>query len=115
MSRWRGHHDKIKPRDVFDEIVEIENAFGLVAAALADGEQAREASPRGAVLRVGENVGRAVGEHEPRPDDEFQRRDVAVALRVALADFRIQFLDCRVGTHHAGNAVAIRDADAGMA
>jgi hypothetical protein len=69
---------------VLDEVVEEQDALRLLATALADGEQARQASPGGAVLRIGEDVRRAVGEHEPRADNEFQRRDVAIAFRVPL-------------------------------
>jgi hypothetical protein len=53
---------------VLDEVVEIENAFSLLAAALSDGEQARQPPPSGAVLRIGENVWGAIREAEPRAD-----------------------------------------------
>ena len=73
---------------MLEQIVEKQNAFGLLAAALADCEQARQASPGVAVLRIGENVGRAVGEDEPRADDEFQRRkSMPLAFRSRMCSF----------------------------
>jgi hypothetical protein len=57
---------------VLQEIVAVENAFRLVAAAFADGEQPRQAAPGGAILRIGQDIGRAVGEAEPRADGELE-------------------------------------------
>ena len=48
------------------QIVEIENALALLGAQVAAREQAAEPAPGGAVARIGEDVGRAVGEHQPR-------------------------------------------------
>ena len=42
----------------------------LLGAAVADREQAVSRAPGGAVLRIGEDVGRAVGENEPRAGDD---------------------------------------------
>ena len=100
---------------MLEQVVEKQNAFGLLAAALADGEQSREAAPGGAVLRIGQNVGRAVGEDEPRADDELQLRMIGLALIIQLPDLRIELLGGRIGAHHARDAVAVRDADAGKA
>ena len=68
---------------MLEQIVEVQDAFGLLAAALADREQAREVPPGLAVLRIGENVGRAVGEHQPRADDELQGRLVGACVSFA--------------------------------
>jgi hypothetical protein len=87
------HHDEIEARDVLDEIINEQNAFGLVAAALAHCKQTRQAAPRGAVLRIGEDVGRAIGKYESRADDELQWRDVCIVFGIALADFLVEFLD----------------------
>src|SRR5947209_6403788 len=70
------HHDEIEAGDVLDEIIEEQNALSFFAATLADGEQAREASPCGPVLRVGENVRRAIREHEPSANNESHRRQI---------------------------------------
>ena len=80
---------------MLEQIVEKQNAFGLLAAALADGEQAREAAPCGAVLRIGEDVRRAVGEDEPRADGELQLRKLGAVLSFSLADVLIELLERR--------------------
>jgi hypothetical protein len=100
---------------VFEQVVEKQDAFGLVAAALADGQQSGEAAPCRAVLRIGQNVGRAVGKHEPRADDELQLRMIGLALIIQPPDFLVELRGGRPGTHHARNAVAVRDADTGEA
>src|SRR4029077_1981726 len=88
-----------------------QNALRLLAAALAGREQARQAPPRGAVLRIGEDVGRAVGKAEARADRELERRQLGLRPLVVL--MLVELLERAVGTHHAGHAVAVRDADAG--
>src|SRR4029077_8774004 len=50
--RAMRHHNEIEPRDVLDQIVEKQNALGLLSPAFADGEQTRQAAPRIAVLRI---------------------------------------------------------------
>ena len=103
----RRHHDQVEARDVLEQVVEVQDAFGLLAAALADREQAREMPPGLAVLRISQNVGRPVGEHQPRADDELQGRLAGAArMLVPLPELMIR-------AHHARDAVAVRDADAG--
>ena len=70
-------------------------------------EQAREPAPGGAVLRIGEDVRRAVGEDEPRADRDLQL-DPLVAVGVFLQGGGMR-------PHDAGNGVAIGDAEAGEA
>jgi hypothetical protein len=91
------HDDEIEPIDVLHEIVEEEEALAFVGAALADAEQTGEAAPGCTILRVGENVGRGVGEHEARADDEL------------YADL----LCLRVSSHHPGQGIAIGNAETG--
>ena len=98
---------------MLQQILEKQNALGLLAAALAHGEQVRQASPGGAVLRIGENVGRAVGKAEPRADDELEGRQLGIRHRVA--QMLVELFERAVGAHHAGNAVAVRDSHAGKA
>ena len=56
---------------MFKQIVDKENAFAFIGAAFADGKQTGQASPCWAILRIGQNVGRAVGEHEAGADSEL--------------------------------------------
>ena len=64
-------------------------------------EQAGEPAPAGAVARIGEDVGRAVGEDEPRARVIFQRQ-----ILLALGQMR---------AHHAGDRIAVAQAEAGKA
>src|SRR5262249_5660699 len=98
-----------------EQVLEKEDALGLLAAAFADGEQAGEAAPGIAVLRIGENVRRAVREAQPRADDEFQCRQRDALGLSLIADVIIPLLELAIGAHHAGDAVAISDADTGQA
>ncbi len=88
----------------------------FLAAALADGEQARQAPPGGAVLRIGENVRRAVGETKPRADDELQD-GMVVAFKQAFVMQTSSFdlFQRAVSAHHARDTIAIRNANAGQA
>ena len=51
---------------MLEQVIEIKDAFALLGAQVAAREQAAEPSPRRAVARIGEDVRRAVGKHEPR-------------------------------------------------
>ena len=82
-----------------DQIVEMENAFALLAAQVAEREQARQPAPAGAVARVGEDVGRAVGKHQPRARVIAQRQ-VLLAPRQMRA-------------HHAGHRIAVAQPEPG--
>jgi len=82
--------------DVRYEIVAIEQTLALVGAALAQREEPGKPSPGGAILRIGEDVGRAVGKHEPGAGSKFQAR----------------FLGLLMGAHHAGDRIAIGDTKA---
>ena len=65
-------------------------------------EQPAEPPVSGAVLRIDEDVGRAVDEGEPRPRDDAKRAErLAVLARVDM------------GAHHAGERIAVGDADPG--
>ncbi len=89
-------HNEIEPRDMRHEIVAMEQAPALFGAAFTEREKPREPSPGGAVLRIGEDVGRAVGEHEPGPGRKAKPR----------------ILRGLMGPHDAGDRVAVRDAEA---
>ena len=62
-------------------------------------EQAAEPSPAGAVARIGENVGRAVGKDQARTGMIGERQ-----LLLALD---------QMGAHHAGDRVAVAEPEAG--
>ena len=72
--------------------------FLLMAAPFAEGEQPAEAGPGGAVGGVDEEGGR-IGEGEPAAGDEAEA-GFAAALE---------------GAHHAGDGIAVGDADGGVA
>ena len=99
---------------MLDEIVEIEDALGLLATAFAHCEETRQPSPCGAVLRIGEDVRRAVGEDETCANGEPQRRQFDAFLSFAF-NMLVPFLKRAVGAHDARHAVAVRDADTGQA
>ena len=115
MDAPGGHDNEIEAFDIFKQVVDEENAFAFIGAAFADGQQARQPSPGLPVLRIGEDVGRAVGEYEPRADGEFQFRLVHSMLGIQFANFFIQLLRLHVRPHHAGNRIAVGDADPGQA
>ena len=85
---------------------QIENAFGLVAAAFADGEQPRQPSPGGAVLRIGEDVRRAVGENEPRAGRDLQLCSSCCRRHLPRGG--------GMRAHDAGDRIAIGNAEAGQ-
>ena len=77
------------------DVVEMERAFPLLGAALAEREQPAEPAVSGAVRWVGEQARRIV-EIEARADDEFDAADLARR---------------KMRAHHAGKRVAVGDGD----
>ena len=71
-------------------------------AQLADGQAAGKPAIGFAVLRIGQDVRRAVAEHQPRADQQAWAASA-------------QLLPGFIGAHHAGQGVAVGDADGGMA
>ena len=90
------HDDEVEPLRMGEEVVAADEALALLGAALAEGEEPGQPAPCGAAFGIGENVRRAVAEHEPGAGRERQAR----------------FLRRLVGAHHAGHRVAVGDADA---
>src|SRR5262249_31863524 len=84
---------KFEPEGGCRKIVEIKSAGAFFGSQIAESQQAREPSPTGAIARIGKDIGRAVGEHEPRTGMITQRQ--------------ILFALCQMCTHHAGNAIAV--------
>ena len=99
QPRRSAHHHQLKPENMRQQVVELQDALALLAAQVAEGEQAAEPAPAGAVAWKSEDVGRAVGEHQPRARVIFQRQ-----VLFALGQMR---------AHHAGDRIAVAKADAG--
>ena len=59
---------------MLEQVIAIKDAFAFLRAQVAAREQAAEPSPRRPVARIGENVRRIVGEHEPRTGVITQRQ-----------------------------------------
>ena len=68
-----------------EQILEMEGTVAFLGAAVADGEQAAKPPPAGALARIGEDVGRAVGEHEACAR-VITQLEAALALRHAPRD-----------------------------
>ena len=97
----RRQRDQHLPLGVGRHVVRVEHATSLGRAPLAEGEQAAEAAVGGAVTRIAEEREPA-GKVEPRAGEEPQARSL-----------RCHSLGCDVGTHRAGQRVAVGDADGG--
>src|SRR5579863_3684666 len=85
---------------VIKKIVEIEKAFALLGPEIAGRQQTREPPVTGAILRIGENIRRAVGKDEPRARRDAQGADVLFVLARK-----------NMGAHHTGERIAVGDAD----
>ncbi len=96
------HHDQLQTPDAIEEVRQGEVAATLLGALVAEREEAGQAAIGFAVLRIGQDVGRAVGEDEPRPDHDAE-------IRLG----RNPLLGEAIGPHDPGQRVAVRDADAG--
>jgi hypothetical protein len=90
-----GQHDQVQPRHMGQEIVAMENARAFFGAALAQREESGKPAPGGAIPRIGENVGGAVGKDEAGAGGKFHSR----------------VLGGLMGAHHAGDGIAISNAD----
>ena len=95
---------------MLDQVVEIENAFGLIATAFADGEEMSEAAPCRAVLRIRDDIRRAVGEDETRANKKLEWGQLDTMLE---GETLPHFLEIMMGAHDSRDAVAVCDADAG--
>ena len=107
IDRVGRQHNEVEAFDVLQQIVDVENALGFLAAAFPDGEQAGQPAPGAPVLRIGEDVRRAVGENQPRAGRDLQL-DPLVAVGVFLQGGGMR-------PHDAGNRIAVGNAEAGDA
>ncbi len=85
-----------------EQIVEMQRAVAFFGAEFSNREQAAEAAIGGAIGRIDEDVRRAVLEDKARADQKLR------ALR-----FLDEILERRIGADHAGERVAVGDADGG--
>ena len=109
--RSGGRTMRLRPLDVLEEIVAGRECIRpLSPRLLPTVSSRRQPSPGGAVLRIGEDVRRAVGEHEPRADRELQLRRFVPASSALVLVSRPY-----VRAHHAGDRIAVGDAEAGEA
>ena len=92
----RRQRDQHLPLGMGRHVVEMEHAAALGRAPLAEGEQAAETTVGGAVAGIAEER-ESAGEVEPRAGQEPQTGR----------------LRCNMGSHCAGEGVAISDADGG--
>ena len=83
-----------------EHIFEAQQAGALLRAQIAAREQPRQPPPGRAILRIGEHVGRAVAEHQPRAAEEAE----AFGLFAVLAQIDM-------GAHHARHRIAVGEAD----
>ena len=99
-SRRRLHRDDLQALAMLEQILEVQMALALGRAQIAFGQQPAQPPIGGAISGVGEHVGRAVDEAQPRAGDDAHRAAIgAVLARV------------NVRAHDAGERVAIGDAD----
>ena len=95
MRNIGRQRDEDEAFGVGGDVVEMERAFPLLGAALAEREQPAEPAVSGAVRRVGEEA-RRILQIETRPDHEFDAAD---------------FTRREMGAHHAGERVVVGDGD----
>ncbi len=68
---------------MLQQVIEIKDAVAFLGAQVAAREQAAKPSPAGTIARIGENVGRAVGEDEPRAGMIGERKFCSRLIRCA--------------------------------
>ena len=98
-AHWQNR--QTQPIGRIEKILPRNSAKSFLRFQIAAGEQAREPRIGGTVLRVGENVRRAVAENETHADGDAQNfgDDLILARE-------------QMGAHHAGERIAVGDADA---
>ena len=94
-----------------EQVRKVQDAVALDRTHIADRQQPRQPPPAIARRGIGDDVGRAIAEHQPRANNEpeIRRRQ---ALRGGLG-FKIAQRHMR--THHPRNGVAIRNANSAKA
>ena len=76
------HHDELQALVPILKIVEEQNARALLRAHVANRQQAAQAPPCGAVLRIREHVGRAIAEDEARARRHMQTQLVLARINM---------------------------------
>ncbi len=93
------HHDELETLDMLEEVIAIKDAIAFLRPQVAAREQPAEPPPGRTVARIGEDIGRAVGKDE--------------ACAGMIGERQLLFALDEMGTHHAGNGIAIAQPDAG--
>ena len=93
-----GHHDDLQPLALLQQVIQPEPAFALGRAQVSCGQDAAEPAISRAILRIGEQVRRAVVEGEPCAGNDPH----ALHRRRVLAREHMR-------AHDAGQRIAIRD------
>ena len=96
-----GHDGEAQALAEVEHIFKAQQARALLRAQIAAREQPRQPPPGRAILRIGEHVGRAVAEHQPRAAEIAE----IPGLFAVLAQIDM-------GAHHARHRVAVGEADA---
>ena len=96
-ERLRRDHREVQPLAPFQEVGKGEDAASLGRPQIAAAQKPAEPAPAGTVARIGEDVGRRVGKHQPGAGRIGQFR-LARGL---------------VGAHDAGHGVAVGNAETG--
>ena len=98
-QRPRRQGDEHLPFARGENLFEGEMAFALLGFEIALGQEPAETSVGWAIRGIGQNL-EAIDRHQTRADDELEV---------------FSFLPFVIGAHHAGEAVAVGDADGGKA
>ena len=89
------HNNEIESLHVLQKIRKTKDAIAFFSTILAHREQASKPPPSGAILRIGQNVGRAIAEDQAR----------------AYRDLYSNSFCYRMRPYDARNGIAISDAD----
>ena len=95
-----GHHGETQALAEVEHIFKAQQARALLRAQIAAREQPRQPPPGRAILGIGEHVGRAVAEHQPRAAEIAE----IPGLFAVLAQIDM-------GAHHARHRIAVGEAD----
>ena len=101
------HDDQQQIVQMFEQIAQFEAAVAFLNTQIAKRQQPGQPPPAAPRRWIGDDVGRAIGKHQPCPDDQLEiDRLAGRSDGIAQRHMRL---------HHAGDGVAVGNADAGMA
>src|SRR3954468_4612391 len=102
---FRRHHDQQQSFAIFgiEQIGKEKKTITVGRARLTQAEKPAEIAIGGAILRISKDIGRAIAENQTSADQK------------ARTSYSLLFAPFLIGAHHASQAVAIGDADGGIA